>query len=81
MERFKLQFHHEMKEVSGFGLLVSKGGLKITEDHEQSGEGPSMRAGPARDGLSQDASFEVCKFSLGTCRGTGYQQDWSDWHL
>src|SRR6185369_14377020 len=27
MERFKLQFHHEMKELDGFALLVSKGGL------------------------------------------------------
>jgi uncharacterized protein (TIGR03435 family) len=62
MERFKLQFHHEMKDVSGFALLVSKGGLKIEEDHEENNEGPSMRAGPAgmvyrKTPLSRFASF------------------------
>jgi uncharacterized protein (TIGR03435 family) len=61
-ERFKLQFHHEMKDVSGFALLVSKDGLKIEEDHGENNEGPSMTAGPAgmvyrKTPLSRFASF------------------------
>jgi len=47
VERFKLQFHHEMKDVPGFGLIVAKSGLKIAEDHGERGTEPSMRAGPA----------------------------------
>ena len=62
MERFKLQFHHEMKEVSGFALLVSKGGLKIEEDHGENSDGPSMRNSPAgmlyrKTPLSRFANF------------------------
>jgi uncharacterized protein (TIGR03435 family) len=62
MERFQLQFHHEMKEVPGFALVVAKGGLKIEEDHGENGEGPSMRGGPTgviyrKTPLSRFANF------------------------
>jgi len=38
-ERFKLKIHHESKQVSGYALLVAKGGLKVKPVE---GEGSGM---------------------------------------
>ena len=35
-DRFKLQFHHETKELPGYVVVVAKSGLKISEDHRGS---------------------------------------------
>jgi len=61
MERFKLQFHHETRDVSGFALLVAKGGLKIIEDREENGDGPSMRGGP--DGMTLHRKQPLARFA------------------
>jgi uncharacterized protein (TIGR03435 family) len=56
MERFKLKFHYESKEIDGFGLVLSARGSKLrqaTGQEEQSGI--SMRGGivPGGGGLQQ----------------------------
>jgi uncharacterized protein (TIGR03435 family) len=46
MERFNLQVHRELIEVSGFALVVSKSGSKINEDLGEDANEPIMRGGP-----------------------------------
>jgi uncharacterized protein (TIGR03435 family) len=44
-DRFKLKFHRETKEVSGYGLVIGKGGLKMKESPEGTRPGFSSGSG------------------------------------
>ena len=52
IERFGLKYHTGAKDVTGYALVIAKGGLKMKESAEQSGDAPT---GPPPRPVRKDA--------------------------
>jgi uncharacterized protein (TIGR03435 family) len=51
-DRFKLKFHREMKEVSGYALVIGKNGIKLKESAEGTRAGVANRPGNITGSMS-----------------------------
>jgi uncharacterized protein (TIGR03435 family) len=61
-DRFKLAVHHESKQVSGYALIVARGGLKI---HPVEGEGWNFQSGKTRVVATHANPAQFAKFLAG----------------